>query len=540
MDAALKKIILNELNGALNKALDETTVPAAVSKYAYDIIRNKDHYGWYTKHHDNRIFGSNIYCAACKKESTWPLINSRQTINLICPHCGNTIYVRKDGCNQRFYIHNKDAVCYFQNSGGTIVARFFMIGRYYTDYDYKKTPNIMEYQRWFIREGSISDYLCRYMWYASNKGSYEWNLKKSVRVHIKGYAVINSPENIHDVFKDTAYEKIAWLDSKENASLTALYKFITWPSLEYLSKLGYDELVKEIVAGRKRDDKALNLYARKANAVLGVPHSILQKYDHKRLRERDIKAIKQLISFGRLGQLTPERMKFISSILTNDSLDPLDIFRPFGLEKVLNYVYKQIEVGNRISGEAECSHGYRSFTDITVWNDFVDYRKECHQLGYDLTDEGIMFPKNLFTAHTRTTELLRERAAEIRAKELAIDRAQIAIKFINAVKPYLKKEFSDDKLLFRVCKTPEELYKESAMLKHCVSSYDKRVAAKSCIIFFIRAVNNPDKPFYTLEYNPKNGYIVQLRGFANCAAEKNIYSFAENCIKRLNTSGVAL
>ena len=42
---------------------------------------------------------------------------------------------------------------------------------------------------------------------------------------------------------------------------------------------------------------------------------------------------------------------------------------------------------------------------------------------------------------------------------------------------------------------------------------------------FIRKKSEPDKPFYTLEYNPKTENIVQCRGSHNCGKTPEVEAF---------------
>jgi hypothetical protein len=286
----------------------------------------------------------------------------------------------------------------------------------------------------------------------------------------------------------------------------------------------------------------VNLYGKKLNSVLGVPHSILKQYNPATLTEGCIKAIKQLISFGRLGQLTTERFKFIAKevVTYNDSLGALDIFRTFGLEKVFNYLDRQAEAVNKKDKKSRRKAGgcgmqpmYPKANRAMMWRDFQDYRRQCHKLGHDLTNEGIMFPKDLHESHQRATEEIAEIQRIENEKKMHEKNAAIMKDFETAVKKYLKNQIIDGGLIFRICQTPQELTAEGNALHHCVGGYADRVAAKTCLIFFIRAANQPDKPYYTLEVNPRTNNIVQLRGFSNRMPPDGVQRFAEECVAQI-------
>ena len=60
---------------------------------------------------------------------------------------------------------------------------------------------------------------------------------------------------------------------------------------------------------------------------------------------------------------------------------------------------------------------------------------------------------------------------------------------------------------------------------HCVGTYIDRVIEKRSVILFIRKKEEPDKPFVTMELNPKNYEIVQVRAFKNGTPPDNVMEF---------------
>lgn len=77
-------------------------------------------------------------------------------------------------------------------------------------------------------------------------------------------------------------------------------------------------------------------------------------------------------------------------------------------------------------------------------------------------------------------------------------------------------------------KTPIELVKEGTLLHHCVKTYIERVAEGITNIVFIRDVNEPNIPFFTVEVSNENT-IEQVHGFANRNAdtEEGLEEFIE-------------
>ena len=75
--------------------------------------------------------------------------------------------------------------------------------------------------------------------------------------------------------------------------------------------------------------------------------------------------------------------------------------------------------------------------------------------------------------------------------------------------------------------TAAELIDEGSALHHCVATYAKEHLSGQTVIFFIRKKSEPDKPFYTLEYNPKTESIVQCRGLCNCGKTPEVKAFVK-------------
>lgn len=544
-----RKQLLEFSNFKINIVLDAESAPKEVIEHAAQIILKEDHVGWF---HEATKGIYSIYCCACQ---TWHEVDCRPAHNVRtytpqnkpmhlekreCPNCKNEIQLRKKERAKGSCYWRANRFCYFQKFGNFIIARLFDNSRWYKDSKYVITveKNLFEYARIIFRPEGTRQY--NKTWRDS-----DWS-QRTIGTYLGDYNGFQKEQELQPVFAGTFLSNTAWLNSTYSSPIS-LYKFATWPALEYLYKLGYKALANEIIYGRTAEDRALNLYKNKANEVLGVPHSILQKYDHANLRECDIKAIKQLIAFGRLGQLTPERMKFISKVIeTKNSLGSLDIFRDFGIEKVINYLDKQTAIENAklqdLLQKASANQGCHAAYNVgpsrkkreQVWKDFVDYRSECHTLGYDLTDEGVMFPRDMYAAHARTSELAGKKISQER------DAAYFE-KYLKVIKPYLNKSFSDEKYLVRIAQTPYEFEHDGNALKLCLWSnrYDQRVVAKTSLIFFIRRAAEPDKPYCALELNYNTKKIVQCRIFGNVNAPPKVYQFVEQALEQLKIKKAA-
>lgn len=62
-------------------------------------------------------------------------------------------------------------------------------------------------------------------------------------------------------------------------------------------------------------------------------------------------------------------------------------------------------------------------------------------------------------------------------------------------------------------------------LHHCVGTYIERVAAKKCLIVFVRRVEEPKKPYVTVEV--RNGKIEQIHGDHNSDPTEEVKKFVD-------------
>ena len=156
------------------------------------------------------------------------------------------------------------------------------------------------------------------------------------------------------------------------------------------------------------------------------------------------------------------------------------------------------------------SWGYRS-----VATDYRDYLGFCEKLHYDLTDEFILFPRNLKRAHDRAQNMMR--LDEVKQYDLQIAASEEQLK--------QRYQFAADGLVVLPPHTAGEIVGEGHKLHHCVGTYVETVVRGGCAILFVRKANARKTPFYTVEV--RDGRIVQARGANNCAPTPEVKQFLD-------------
>lgn len=111
------------------------------------------------------------------------------------------------------------------------------------------------------------------------------------------------------------------------------------------------------------------------------------------------------------------------------------------------------------------------------------------------------------------------------------DRKEFYLKFAVIANKYLPlQDSSDNAFIVVIARSPAELIREGNALNHCVGrmGYDQKFVREESLIFFIRNVSEPDKPFVTVEYSPKKKQVLQCYGFNDIPPADNVKKFVND------------
>ena len=143
-----------------------------------------------------------------------------------------------------------------------------------------------------------------------------------------------------------------------------------------------------------------------------------------------------------------------------------------------------------------------------------DYWNMSETLSRDLSDPSVKYPADLIAAHDWASELMKQKEAEGMAELFRIRR--------RLLKKYV---FASHGLIIRPAASQRELTAEGDALHHCVGSYGEKHATGKTAIFFIRLVNRPKEPYFTLELDEKTLTVRQNRGKNNCGRTPEVEAF---------------
>ena len=343
-------------------------------------------------------------------------------------------------------------------------------------------------------------------WY----GSTYWTSKKEIKIPYRDGMWGNSQTalmmykgNIKDVFKgtDLKYKNLEnqiELSIYEYANCELFLKLVAlnakYESIELLHKVGLNYLI--------------------LNKLQSVPHSQAVNWKAKDLRKilklnrAEIKeAIKYDIKLDVLDVYKKARNKGINipieiacEIGSDQAYKLTEASQSKDIVKLISYLKKQQKKD--------------SFS--RVLSDYTDYISQCKKLEFNLTDKGVIYPRNLEKAHTDASIQLKVKSSEIENKQIKEQAEKVE-----------KYNYKSGSLLIRVATSAEEIITEGVIQKHCVGTYIWKITSGISSIMFIRKASNPNKPFYTLELNNKTLDVIQCRGKLNISTTEEVKAFIE-------------
>ena len=135
-----------------------------------------------------------------------------------------------------------------------------------------------------------------------------------------------------------------------------------------------------------------------------------------------------------------------------------------------------------------------------IFEIYKDYIEAAYAAGWCMEHSEVLWPKQLFTAHTKATGEM-ERKAGVHGTAA------------DGAKRKLKYEFEMDGLEIVFPATAAAIKREGKVLNHCVGGYAERHLKGVLTILFLRKSDAPTMPYVTIEMNGNK--IVQIHGYDN-------------------------
>lgn len=503
-------------------------------------------------------------CTYCKKIGTVDRAKMRLRNNEKgeCPFCGSRVTYKAKGkmscqiIDERWFI-------YVDRQEKGFLLRYFNARRHIRNDSYivgalnknRIEETLYEYSRCFWTFIGMKPVKDSYEWGVYHqRGNSRWIPDEG---KICCMECILYPGNLPQAWEHTPMKYSALEILAQNIPTTAFrYEdamdvYLKFPKLEWLCKMGLNQLAKDAVRGfqysnmvGKIDYKADTIYG-----ILGltkVNTKVLQAIDGNHYELRLLQVAQK---YG--IQMKPEQLKeFYETFECNTELLKAKN-RKISLHKLCRYIEKESErypIGDK--NYCRWNYSYNRYTERkdprierkqNMANDWLEYIGWCKELKYDLSNMFIYMPNNFRKVHDRTAEEYKalqdkKAAAEKRRREEAARKELEQTK--KAMAEIFKKSEGMDafsikgkELILVVPKSGDEIRAEGEALHHCVGGYVESVAKGETNIFFVRKADEPDKSYFTMEWN--HNKIIQCRGMKNCGMPPEVRAFTQVFEKKM-------
>lgn len=434
------------------------------------------------------------FCTHCRQRST--LDYAKHGEKGKCPRCGTIATYKAKGKAKRIEDCARFSIMQrvIEHDGEQqVLIRTFYASR---DFKYEKLADpqtyITEKVRSFYRlDGTVRDY--------------EYNLfrQRTIRWNNENFwfndsQVLLYDENVKEVLSGTIWQYAAIDLMAQRCSMFNLRDFMQhYPrnkKIEYVIKAGLYNLAKEIITAYRfsKDGEYPNYQAKSMKDFLGVGMELIPQLQRLDANLDQFRLIQGAYAKG--IRLTDEQVIWAEQNL-GPAREILSVTDYTTIYKAIKYIEPFMK---------ENRHAYR---------DWIDYLHMCEKLQYDMKNTFVLFPKDLKQAHDGVTKLIKYK------KDKTYDKA-IKLRSTELESLY---SFSDERFGICIPKNSKQILNESNSLHHCVKNYISSMAEGKTVILFVRKLDSPHKPFYTLEV--KDGEIVQCRGYRNKDMTKEVERF---------------
>ena len=401
------------------------------------------------------------YCGHCGQTAKFDRKKIKITHGMksTCPNCKKKIVFKAAGRQPK--IEERMRVVRFQKTkfGIAAIESIVIKGSYAENQEKTKT---IDCYIWFIEEGYE---LYNNMKYIGN----EWCDANYGVQH--GEARIYT-RNIKQIIKGTCLEYsgidiVASWEGKRERYQAIIENYRKNPEMELLIKANMRKLTRQAWWYEGYLYKGTKLHE-----VLG-----LTKPNMRKARDHDfgINEIRVMRNDPN-GKLSNDEIVALSN--AGNYIEGLKLYTT--ITKIANYTQKGHDAG-------------------TWW----DYLRMAEELGYNMKDKAVLFPRELEDKHDDLAEMLKVKHDN--------EKEQQYKKRIPGMKELYNYETKKYKII--VPENLKAIVEEGKNLHHCVGSYVKSVMNGKTDILFIRKKGEENQSYYTMEV--KNMEIVQYRGAYN-------------------------
>lgn len=463
-------------------------------------------------------------CSRCGKHIVLAKFKLSHKDRTTCPKCGADGEVvhawRRARTQAKYYFTYFERALYDKEA---IIARSFAVYRCICTDTGEIFDDYVPREYYLMRKGEAIHWTheCDFWgheWWSKRRSLYS----KDYVMELSGYQVCLGLDRLKPLLKDS-WLKYSQLDAfirltgaEDAFRYIELYQ--KHPQLEHIMKMGLWNIIAEGL--RCHSFRSIfNWKGKTPKDLFGVP---IGKGDMLALSalavDMDTFHLALYLKKNSRFSLTDlaQKRKELERLSNFDTCKRFDTLKGYGVcaEETLKYILRQQQKKTR----------YQSIRGVLI--DWMDYLKDCNELGLSLEDTAVLKPHDLQQAHQNIIAQLKIKADEELDKQMA--------KLKEERKRY---NFAAGSFIAKVAENSTELIVEGKVLHHCVGTYADKHAKGKCTIILIHRLEEPEVPFYTMELVGPEKRIIQVRGNHNCGMTQEVEAFVESYKKYLAELG---
>ena len=490
-------------------------LPADLQEWAERNLFFNEHFLYYKRH--GRY--ADIACSACGHvttiaikrgesfESQFETVIDPPANNKpgVCPHCKAIGTYKAQGKTKGVYGLGRHCFVAQPYKTNGAVIRYVEVEKIYRlDTMFQESREVMleaeesyittEIARTYLEEGKRPQ--TDYHKYSSYTGEFwdDCNLQGMSNIRISEAKVY---EKSYEWLKETF---LRYSGAKEYSRFEPRYnlagylqKYVQWPQIEMLSKMGLHKIVRAMISGY---------------SGIVLDQNATHPEDFLRIRKeriRNLVTVEGNADYLKIWQVERKENLHLSDketvFLAESEINEKDITEVLKYTTVTKFMHKMenysgVDIPDSLIEQQLCGHAAGVLK--TICNLYVDYLHMRNQRGYDLNNQIYLFPRDLQNAHDQMVLETNKEEFEKRNQEVSRKYPDIRKKYRKLRNQYF---FEDEEYLIRPARSAEEIVLEGRFLHHCVGGdnyLDKHNRGVSTILF-LRLKKQPEIPYITVE-----------------------------------------
>ena len=464
-----------------------------------------------------------LFCTGCREsgvffkdqwdgEDVYSMYNDYYNIHhgdiVCCPFCGREaeiVFTGKMGMQCKKMWQRVQVVVFHAEEDGWLSAQAFTAMRDYWGQEWDTCTQYVPRAEYLFRSGCA----------LQRKRNHDFNT-----IHNTWYGRWEQTETIYEPFaadmsdywtgRDSReYIQIGLQDSLPNTEmrysaadvfadatrrsfglLRYLGEYCHRPQLEFAAKFDMWEIVNDLIYSRRANAHLVNWRATDLSGFLRLDKWCTKSFLQSNKSIAELEIHHELSVTGSHDVSLMRHIRFLNDIGAKDTAELRKIAseQHRNIKDITKYLMKQ-----------------KSHSVVWMWKDYINM---AHKLDYDLSEETVLFPKNLRERHDTAAATIEVMANKVKAKRLKSRTKKLKMRY----------EYADNEFAIIVPETVAAIVAEGKELHHCVGCYADRHCSGEATILFLRRVDDIACSYGTIEMDVTDDtWVKQLRGYHNCA-----------------------